>query len=116
VSWLAENRFILRRGTWETSGTEKEEVERVPRLERGREVPSAVRTLTGEMRERRADRIEKSEVIWKLAPESRYHRDVPDCVEGGGHVVPGESVTEPAVPVEGEPVAVSRPRRRLIIS
>jgi hypothetical protein len=45
------------------SGTEKEEVERVPRLETGREVPSAVRTLTGEMRERRTDKIEESEVI-----------------------------------------------------
>jgi hypothetical protein len=93
------------------SGTEKEEVERVPRLEIRREVPSAVRTLTGEMREQRADRIEESEVIWKEAPESRYHGDVPDCVEGGGRVVPGEPVIEPAVPVEGEPVAASRPQR-----
>jgi hypothetical protein len=98
------------------SGTEKEEVERVPRLETGREVPSAVRTLTGEMRGQRADRIEESEVIWKEAPESRYHRDVLDYVEGGGRVVPGEPVIEPVVPVEGEPVAASRPRRRLIIS
>jgi hypothetical protein len=98
------------------SGTEKEEVKRVPRLETGREVPSAVRTLTGEMRERRMDRIEESEVIWKEAPESRYHGDVPDCVGGGGRIVPGEPVTEPAVPVEGEPGVASRPRRRLIIS
>jgi hypothetical protein len=98
------------------SGTEKEEVERVPQLETGREVPSAVRTLTGEMRERRMDRIEESEVIWKEAPESRYHEDVLDCVGGGGRVVPGEPVTEPAVPVEGEPGVASRPRRRLIIS
>jgi hypothetical protein len=45
------------------SGTEKEEVERVPRLETGREVPSAVRTRTGEMREQIADRREESEVI-----------------------------------------------------
>jgi hypothetical protein len=54
--------------------------------------------------------------IWKEAPESRYHGCVPDCVEGGGRAVLGESVTEPAVPVKGEPVAASRPRRRLIIS
>jgi hypothetical protein len=40
-------------------GTEKEEVERVPRLKTGREVPSAVRTLKGEMRERRTDKIEE---------------------------------------------------------
>jgi hypothetical protein len=93
------------------SGTEKEEVERVPRLEIGREVPSAVRTLTGEMREQRTDRIDKSEVIWKKAPESRYHGDIPDCEGGGGRVVPGEPVTEPAVPIEGEPGVASRPRR-----
>jgi hypothetical protein len=68
------------------------------------------------MRERRMDRIEESEVIWKEAPESRYHEDVPDCVGGGGHVVLGEPVTEPAVPIEGEPRVASRPRRRLIIS
>jgi hypothetical protein len=88
----------------------------VPRLEIAREVPSSVRTLTGEMRERRADRIEESELIWKEALESRYHGDVPDYVEGGGRAVLGESVTEPAVPIEGEPVAASRPRRRLIRS
>jgi hypothetical protein len=93
------------------SRREKEEVERVPRLETGREVPSAVRTLKGEMRERRTDRIEESEVIWKEAPESRYHGDVPDCVGGGGRVVPGEPVTELAVPVEGEPGVASRPQR-----
>jgi hypothetical protein len=63
------------------------------------------------MREQRADIIEESEVIWKEAPESRYHGDVPDCVEGGGRAVPGESVTEPAVPIEDKPVAASRPRR-----
>jgi hypothetical protein len=83
----------------------------VPRLEIGREVPSAVRTLIGERRERGADRIEESEVIWKEALESRYHRDIPNCVEGGGHVVLGESVIEPIVPIEGEPLAVSRPQR-----
>jgi hypothetical protein len=80
------------------------------------EVPSAVRTLTGEMRERRTDRIEESEVIWKEAPESRYHGDVPDYVGGGGRIVPGEPVTEPAVPVEEEPGVASKPQRRLIIS
>jgi hypothetical protein len=68
------------------------------------------------MRERIADRREESEVMWKEAPESRYHGDIPDCVGGGGHVVPGEPVTEPAEPVEGEPEVASRPRRRLIIS
>jgi hypothetical protein len=57
------------------------------------------------------DRIEESEVIWKEAPESRYHEDVPDYAEGGGRAVLGESVTELAVSVEGEPVAASRPRR-----
>jgi hypothetical protein len=36
------------------SGTEKEEVERVPRLETGRKVPSTVRILIGERREQRA--------------------------------------------------------------
>jgi hypothetical protein len=95
------------------SGTEKEEVERVPQLETGREVPSTVRTLTGEMREQRTDRIEESEVIWKEAPESKYHGDVPDCVGGGDRVVPGEPVIEPAVPVEGEPGVASRPRLRI---
>jgi hypothetical protein len=44
------------------------------------------------------------------------HGDIPDCVGGGGRVVLGEPVTEPAVPVEGEPGVASRPRRRLIIS
>jgi hypothetical protein len=98
------------------SGIEKEELERVPRLETGREIPSAVRTLTREMRERRTDRIEESDFIWKEAPESRYHGDIPDCVGGGGRVVPGEPVTEPAVPIEGEPGVASRPQRQLIIS
>jgi hypothetical protein len=36
------------------------------------------------MKERRADIIEELEVIWKEAPESRYHGDVPDYIEGGG--------------------------------
>jgi hypothetical protein len=53
------------------------------------------------MREQRADRIEESKVIWKEALESRYHGDVPDYVEGGGRAVPGESVTEPTVPIKG---------------
>jgi hypothetical protein len=78
------------------SGTEKEEVERVSRLETGREVPLAVRTLTGEMREQKMDRIDELEVIWKEAPEYRYHRDIPNYVGGGGCIVPGEPVTEPA--------------------
>jgi hypothetical protein len=75
-----------------------------------------MRTRTGEMRERIVDKKEESEVIWKEAPESRYHGDIHDCVGGGGRVMPGEPVTEPAVPVEGEPRVASRPRRRLIIS
>jgi hypothetical protein len=41
----------------------EEEVERVPRLETGRDVPSAVITRTGETRERRTERIEDAEVI-----------------------------------------------------
>jgi hypothetical protein len=68
------------------------------------------------MRERIADKREESEVIWKEAPESRYLGDIPDCAGGDGRVVLGEPVTEPAVPVEGEPGVASRPRRRLIIS
>jgi hypothetical protein len=50
----------------------------VPQLETGREVPSAVRTWTGEMREQIANRREESEVIRKEAPESKYHEDIPD--------------------------------------
>jgi hypothetical protein len=38
-----ENKFIIRRGIWKTSGIEK--VERLPRLATRREVPLAVRTL-----------------------------------------------------------------------
>jgi hypothetical protein len=68
------------------------------------------------MRERRTDRIEESEIIWKEAPESRYHVDVPDCIGGDGRIVSGEPVTEPAVSVEGESGVASRPQRRLIIS
>jgi hypothetical protein len=44
---LAENKFMVRRGTWEISGTEKEWVEREPWLETEREVSSAVRTSEG---------------------------------------------------------------------
>jgi hypothetical protein len=53
---VTESRFIVRRGTRETSGTEKEGVERVPRLVTGREVPSAVRKERGKTRERREDK------------------------------------------------------------
>jgi hypothetical protein len=42
----------VRRGIRETSGMEKEEVERVPRLMTGREVSSAVRTEREKSRER----------------------------------------------------------------
>lgn len=45
---------------------------------------------------------EESYVIWKEAPESRIHGDVPDC--GGG----GRFVAELAEPVEEEPEAASR--------
>jgi hypothetical protein len=45
------------------SGTEKEGVEREPRLDTESGVPSAVRTLRGEARGRREDRVEESEVI-----------------------------------------------------
>ena len=41
---------MVRRGICETLGTEKDGVERIPRLAIGRGVPSAVRTLTGESR------------------------------------------------------------------
>jgi hypothetical protein len=53
----------VRRGTRETSGTEKEEVESVPRLVTRREVPLAVRTERGKSREQRDDNAEESEVI-----------------------------------------------------
>jgi hypothetical protein len=93
----------VRRGTRETSGTEKERVERVPQLVTVREVPSAVRTERGKSRERREDNAEESEVIWKEAPESKTHEEVPDCGDGG-RSVRETAVTEPAVPVEeGEP-------------
>jgi hypothetical protein len=41
----------MRQGTRETSGAENEEVERVPRLVTGREVPSAISTERGKSRE-----------------------------------------------------------------
>jgi hypothetical protein len=53
----------VRRGTRETSGTEKEEVEKVPRLVTGREVPSAVKTERGKSREQRDDNAEELEGI-----------------------------------------------------
>ena len=81
-------------------GTEKEEVERVPRLATGREVPSAVRILTGKGRGRSEERAEESGDMWKEAPESRTHEDVPDCVE--------EPATEAAVPVEEDPEEARR--------
>lgn len=46
--------------------------------------------------------------MWKDAPESRIHGEVPDCVEGGFSLLE-EGVAEPA-----EPVAASRRRRRAI--
>jgi hypothetical protein len=91
----------VRRGTRETSGTEKKGVERVPRLMTGREVPSAVTTERGKSRERREDNTEESEVIWKEAPESKTHEEVPDYGDGG-RSVRETAVIEPAVPVEEE--------------
>ena len=83
----------------------------MPRLAIGRDVPSAVRTLIGESRGRREDNTEESEDIWKEAPESKTHEDVPDCVEacGGGEV---DAVTAAAEPVDKEPEEASRRLRR----
>jgi hypothetical protein len=53
----------VRQGSIETSGTENEEVERVPQLVTGREVSSAVSIERGKSRERRDDNAEESEVI-----------------------------------------------------
>jgi hypothetical protein len=105
----------VRRGTRETSGTEKERVERVPRLVTGREVPSAVRTERGKSRERRDDNAEESEVIWKEAPESKTHEEVPDCGDGG-RSVRETTVTEPAVPVDEEEPEVANMRLSIAIS
>ena len=112
VSWAAENRFMVRRGTCETLGTEKEGVERRPRLATERGVPSAVRTLTGESRGRREDNTEESEDMWKEAPESKTHEDVPDRVDacGGGEVA---AVTAAAEPVDEDP---EEARRRLSLT
>jgi hypothetical protein len=105
----------VRRGTRETSGTEKDGVERVPRLVTGREVPSAVRTEIGKSRERREDNAEELEVIWKEAPESKTHEEVPDCGDGG-RLVRETAVTEPAVPVEEEEPEVANVRLSIAIS
>jgi hypothetical protein len=105
----------VRLGTRETSGTEKEGVERVPRLVTGREVPSAVRTERGKPRERRKDNAEESEVIWKEAPESKTHEEVPDYGDGGCSVRE-IAVTEPAVPVEEEEPEVANMRLNVAIS
>jgi hypothetical protein len=67
----------------------------------GREVPSAIRTEIGKSRERREDNAEESEVIWKEAPKSKTHKEVPNCGDGGCSVRE-TAVTEPAVPVEEE--------------
>jgi hypothetical protein len=105
----------MRRGTRETSETEKEGVERVPRLVTGREVPSAVRTKRGKSRERREDNAEESEVIWKEAPESKTHEKVPDCGDGG-RSVRETAVTEQAVPVEEEEPEVANMHLSVAIS
>jgi hypothetical protein len=105
----------VRRGTRETSGTKKEGVERVSRLVTGREVPSAVRTEKGKSRERREDNTEESEVIWKEAPESKTHEEVPDCGDGG-RSVRETTVTEPAVPIEEEEPEVANMRLSVAIS
>jgi hypothetical protein len=105
----------VRRGTRETSGTEKEGVEIVPRLVTGREVPSSVRTERGKSRERREDNAEELEVIWKEASESKTHEEVPDCGDGG-RSVREIAVTEPAVPVEEEEPEVANMRFSVAIS
>jgi hypothetical protein len=105
----------VRRGIRETSGTEKEGVERVPRLVTGREVPSAVRTERGKSRERREDNAEESEVIWKEAPKSKTHKEVPDYGDGGLSVQE-TTVTEPAVPVKEEEPKVAHMRLSVAIS
>src|SRR3954471_19115307 len=64
VSKLASREQIhLKKRDMRNIRNKKKEVERVPRLETGSEVPSVVKTRTGEGRERRADRKEESEVI-----------------------------------------------------
>jgi hypothetical protein len=105
----------VRQGTRETSGTEKEGVERVPRLVTGREVPSVVRTEKEKSRERREDNAEESEVIWKEAPESKTHEEVPDCGDGGLSVRE-TAVTKPAVLVEEEEPEVANMRLNVAIS
>jgi hypothetical protein len=105
----------VRRGTRETSGTEKEGVERVPRLVIGREVPSAVRTERGKLRERREDNAEESQIIWKEAPKSKTHEEVPDGGDGGLSVRE-TAVTEPAVPIEEEEPEVANMRLSVTIS
>jgi hypothetical protein len=105
----------VRRGTRETSGTEKKGVERVPRLVTGREVTSTVRTERGKSREQSEDNAEESEVIWKEAPESKTHEEVPDCGDGG-RSVREIAVTEPAVPVEEEEPGVANMRLSVAIS
>jgi hypothetical protein len=62
---------MVKRGTRETSGTEKEELERVSRLAIGKEMPSAVRIERGNSRERREDNAEESKVIRKKLQNPR---------------------------------------------
>jgi hypothetical protein len=90
-------------------------VERVPQLVTGREVSSAVRTKRGKSREQREDNAEESEVIWKEAPESKTHKEVPDCGDGG-HSVWEIAVTEPAVSVEEEEPEVANMHLSVTIS
>jgi hypothetical protein len=69
-------------------------------------------TISSENINRRKERAKSGHnrrIRSHMEGSSRYHGDVPDCVEGGGRVVPGESVREPAVPIEEEPVLASRP-------
>jgi len=68
AAWSAE---------WDTIGTWKEYVERTPRPETGREVPSAVWTIGINTRHKL-----ESKVIWKDTLESWNHLDT--TLDGGG--------------------------------
>ena len=72
-----------------------------------------MRTLRGKSRGRREVKAEESDDIWKEAPESRTHEDVPDCVgaDGGGVV---EAVAVAAEPVEEKPEEASMRLRAAI--
>ena len=60
-----------KRGTWDTSGTEKAVEVRWPVEETGSEVPSAMRIRERGEAGRQWRRAVESEVMWNEAPESR---------------------------------------------